>query len=109
MTTQNSQINAADFIVKFFQRAAEDPVIGPSHIALYLAILKEWISSGNPCCVRLYYNSLMKRAKIGSTSTFSKLLRDLREGNYVHFEPSYNHSQPSKFQILAFPQKVEIE
>lgn len=43
----------------------------------------------------------MKGAKIGSTSTFSKLLRDLRDGDYLYFEPSYYHSRPSKFRLLV--------
>lgn len=96
----DSQNFALECLTAFFTRIQKDPKIGPSHIALYLTIWKETISSENPGHVAIYSRPLMKRAKINSSSTYSRILKDLCNGGYIRFEPSYFHNQPSKYRLV---------
>lgn len=84
----------------FLDKAHSDPRIGTTHIALYLAILNMWyLNSGD---LAVYNRQVMKLAKISSTSTYSKLLKDLTEGGYIVFEPSYYKKTPSTLAIIDF-------
>ncbi|PSL18587.1 hypothetical protein CLV60_13014 [Dyadobacter jiangsuensis] len=100
MINSDSQNSALEFLTSFFKRIQKDPKIGPSHIALYLTIWKEAISSKNPGHLAIYSRPLMKGAKINSSSTYSRILKDLCNGGYIRFEPSYFHNQPSKYRLV---------
>ncbi|PSL33639.1 hypothetical protein CLV60_1018 [Dyadobacter jiangsuensis] len=100
MIHSDSQSSALECLTAFFTRIQKDPKIGPSHIALYLTIWKETISSGNPGHLAIYSRSLMKGAKINSSSTYSRVLKDLCNGGYICFEPSYFHNQPSRYLLV---------
>ncbi|SEJ53055.1 hypothetical protein SAMN05216327_11249 [Dyadobacter sp. SG02] len=87
-------------IESFLDKAHSDPRIGTTHIALYLSILNMWYQSSGRLYV--YNRQVMRVAKISSSSTYSKLLRDLTEGGYVAFEPSYYKRTPSNLKIIDF-------
>lgn len=42
----------------------------------------------------------MRLAKIASSATYVRLLRDLCEGGYLGFEASFYKKQPSKIHVL---------
>ncbi len=80
----------SDLIYGFMDAVSDDPRISPAHISLYLAILhfyrkQDW---QNPVCV--FARELMQQAKIGSSRTYHACLKDLKEGGYIKYVPSYN-------------------
>ena len=86
-------------LAAFFDKAASDARIGTSHISLYLAIVSLWQSQGGQKPVALFARQIMNPAKISSSATYVKLLRDLCDGGYLSFEPSFYKRQPSKVHV----------
>lgn len=87
-------------ITAFFEKAVDDPRLGISHVSLYLTILGIWQAQGCQNPIPTFAKSVMKLAKISSSATYVRLLRDLCDGGYVKFEPSFYKRLPSKIYIL---------
>ena len=81
-------------------RVREDHRIGPTHISLFLAILYFYRKQGYPNEVCIYRSELMKQAKIFAIGTYHKCMRDLQEGNYIRYMPSYNSLMGSLVYLL---------
>lgn len=96
-SANNSHLS--QLIAEFLDRAGGDPHLGTSHIAVYLVILNSSFPLNSATPVNAYNRQIMKRAKIGSSSTYTKLLSDLCEGGYLKFVPSYYSKLPSKIFI----------
>jgi hypothetical protein len=84
----------------FMDRVGEDHRIGPAHISLFLAILYYHRKQGHPDPVYVYRKELMKQAKIFAIGTYHKCMRDLQEGNYIRYIPSYNSLMGSLVYLL---------
>lgn len=85
-------------ISSFLKRIEREPRIGTSHIALYFALLAYWDAQHyNP--ISVYNWQIMKLAKISSTSTSARVLKDLCETGFLRFEPSFYHQIPSQVFI----------
>ncbi len=67
-----------------------DHRLGPSHISLFIAILKfaETEKVKNPLSVNR--KELMPMAKILARETFDKNMRDLHNYGYIRYVPSYS-------------------
>jgi hypothetical protein len=87
-------------LVAFFVKAANDPRIGTSHISLYLTIVSLWQTKGGREPVASFANPVMKLAKISSSATYVRLLRDLCDGGYLTFQPSFYKRLPSKIHVI---------
>jgi hypothetical protein len=96
-TANNSHLS--QLIAEFLDRAGKDPYLGTSHIAVYLVILNSSFPFSSTAPLNAYNRQIMKRAKIGSSSTYTKLLSDLCEGGYLKFVPSYYSKLPSKIFV----------
>lgn len=68
---------------KFFYRIQDDPRIGASHIALFAAMAQ--ISKDNQS-VQFYGRELRQLAKVYSSRTYFKILRDLQECCYISYK-----------------------
>lgn len=76
-----------DRFFDFYQRVATDHRIGPTHISLYMALA---FTSGHDLAVPFYVprDQVMALAKISSTVTYHRRLRELHEYGYVEYRPS---------------------
>ncbi len=76
---------------QFMQEIREDGRIGPSHISLFVAIIRyaEERHMQNPICV--FSKDLMPFAKISTMGTYNKNMWNLHEYGYIRYVPSYNH------------------
>lgn len=83
----------------FFEKVQTDPRIGTSHISLYLTILGIGQVQGETNTICAFSKTVMRVAKISSSATYVRLLRDLCDGGYLSFEPSFYKRQPSKIQV----------
>jgi hypothetical protein len=75
---------------KVSQRLSEDDRLTSSHISLYLALLIVWEKSlfVNPFTISR--KQLMTIAKIGSFTTYHKMIRQLEEFGYIKYTPNFN-------------------
>lgn len=83
----------------FLREAREDGRIGPSHITLFLAILKYVEENGENDSVIAFSKELMPLAKISGIATFNKNIRELHSYGYITYIPSYNHFLGSRILI----------
>ncbi len=74
----------------FYERILADARIGTTHICLFMAFYQLWNLNGwrNPVLIKRH--EVMELAKIGSTATYHKCLRQLIECGFVFYR---NHVQ----------------
>lgn len=72
----------------FYAKAVPDNRVGPTHISLYFALLHE---AGHTLTIGFYLRRaiVMQKAKIYSTVTLNKCLRELHEYGYIDYKPSF--------------------
>jgi hypothetical protein len=87
-------------IAQFLDRAGKDPYLGTSHIAVYVVILTSWFMQGKTTPLNAFNRQIMKNAKIASSSTYTKLIKDLCDGGYLRFVPSFYSRLPSQVFVL---------
>lgn len=75
-------------VSSFYDLAIADNRIGPVHIALYFALLAESGASGLSLIMPVR-ELLMARAKISSTVTYHRCLRELSSYGYIAYRPSF--------------------
>lgn len=81
-------MNTGESILTFLELAGEDPRIGPFHISMFAALLYLSNKSGNP--VNAYAAELRRLSKITSNRLYYRVMRDLKQGNYIRVKPSFN-------------------
>lgn len=94
------QYQLVDYIEAFYKKAAIDPRIGTSHISLYLIILTRWYRTAKPDPLLAFNWQIMHAAKIQSTSTYTRLIKDLLDSKYIAVSPSYYKKIPSSYRLL---------
>ena len=79
-----------DLVEKFYDLIEEDPMIGPGHICLFISLCH--ISSRNKSVGEVSFRraELMKLSKISGIATYHKYIKELAEGGYIKYKPSYN-------------------
>lgn len=85
----------------FYQRICDDHRIGPTHIALYMAIFQLYHLNGFVNPVRTNRASLMAMAKIAGLATYHKCMRDLNDFAYIQYVASHDHRVMSKIFLLT--------
>lgn len=81
----------------------------PYHISLYLALFRIWNQNyfNNPISVAR--EELMRMAKIGSITTYTRSLKDLHQFGFIKYEPSKNRHRASKFHMYTFEHTSVID
>lgn len=74
-------------LLDFLLRVRNDPVIDSKHISIYLTIYYKWLISGCEDRFRIFTTEIMSEAKISSTATYYKKIRELKECNYIRYYP----------------------
>lgn len=76
-----------------------DDRLAPGHVSLYLALFFYWNLHRFPEQFPVNRKELMKMAKIGSKSTYHRLLRNLDDWGYLAYSPSNSPSRPSTVKL----------
>lgn len=79
----------------------EDARLHPGHISLYLALFFYWNLHHFPTEFFANREQLMRMAKIGSKSTYHRLIKELTEWGYVIYKPSRN---PREYSTISLSQ-----
>ena len=83
----------------FLRGITQDPRIGFAHIALYAALFQRWILEGAAGPVSGFSHELMPLAKIGSSATYHRVLRELDAYGYLRYEPSFSRLRRSRIYL----------
>lgn len=73
----------------FYSAASGDVRIGPTHISLYMALLREWNLRSFETPLVISRNELMRVARIGR-KTYNKCMKELQAYGYITYLPSFN-------------------
>ncbi|MDI1256958.1 MAG: hypothetical protein PSV16_12750 [Flavobacterium sp.] len=74
----------------FIQKAENDSKINPSHICLYVALLKCWSDNNFNNPVSIDREELMRTSKTKSKVTYHRGLKALHAGGYIKYMPSFH-------------------
>jgi hypothetical protein len=84
---------------QFYAFVVGEATIGSSHISLYMALYQLWCHNKLATPVLIKRKEVMKLAKIGSSATYHKCLKQLIELGCIVYEPSPNPAQKSKVYL----------
>ena len=65
-----------------------------------MALLQSWKEQNFVCPIYVFSNAIMHKAKILSSATYARSIRDLNDFGYIRYELSYKRNQGSKVYIL---------
>jgi hypothetical protein len=87
-------------LADFFKAIEKDGRISVTHIGIYAALLQYWQAHGceNPLCAYSY--EVMQVAKLSTSTTYHKFLKDLHAFGYILYEPSFKRNQRSKVYLF---------
>jgi hypothetical protein len=78
-----------NLLLIFLEKIEDDPVIDSGHIAIYLALYRKWLLGGYSSYMRIKSSRIMKEAKISSSATYSKKIRELAHLKYIGYFPDH--------------------
>lgn len=73
--------------------------MGPPHIALFAALYQCWLQAGATGPVQAFSHEVMPLAKIYSSATYHRVLRELHAYGYVRYEPSFSRVRRSRIYL----------
>ncbi len=85
-----------------FERFADDTRITPYHISLYFALFQLWNKNRFRNPFSIYREEVMYLAHIGSTNTYAKSMRELRDWHYIDYIASGNRHTGWKVSCIRF-------
>lgn len=88
-------------IGSFLKRVASDSSLGASHVSFCAAICAAWIENGLNNPFKISRRHLMKSSKIKSTSTYHRILNDLKALKYFEYVPSFHPGKGSQVSIIT--------
>lgn len=93
-------MNPTATLADFYANVIQEAVIGSSHISLYMALYQLW--SRNNWCSPIFVKrkEVMVLAKIGSSATYHKCLKQLVETGCIQYEPCPNPKRKSKIYLI---------
>ena len=74
----------------FFSRIPNDEWVTPFHISIYIALFEIWNLNHFQNPVSISRRKIMNMSKISSNATYHKCMRELGEGGYIRYIPSYH-------------------
>jgi hypothetical protein len=86
----------------FYQQLDKDPRIKHVHISLYMALFHTWNYNFFAHSFVMGRTRLMQLSRIGSKTTFSKILRELHDFGYIIYEPSGYTGKKPMITMLVF-------
>lgn len=83
----------------FFDAIKKDGRISITHIGIYAALLQYWKEKGLINPIIAFSHDIMPIAKISSSETYHKCIKDLNDFGYIKYEPSFNRNIGSSIYI----------
>src|SRR5690606_3343012 len=88
-------------IADFIEGIRNDPYRGLNHIGLYAVLWQLLQRAADDGSLRISRDDLMRTAKVGSRTTYFRLLNDLSGRGYIRYRPSFNRNGGSRISLPA--------
>lgn len=95
-------VNYISHLNAWFEKSFEDERLQSSHMSLYMALFQFWNMNRFQNPFTIYRDEIMKAAKIGSKTTYTKCLKDLHTWQYIKYDPSFNPHRGSQVHLYTF-------
>ena len=96
------KVNYIKHLNAVFQNFTEDRYINPTHISLYMALFQIWNQNRFIKEFMINREEIMQLAKIGSTSTYHRCIKQLHQRKYLTYSPSKSRFVGSKIMMFEF-------
>ena len=83
-------MNYIKHLTGFFIRIANEEIIYPTHISLYLALFQSWNVNRFKNPITISRDEMMKASRIASKATYHKCIKELELMGFIQYLPSYN-------------------
>jgi len=93
-------MDSLDKLKTFLNRVAFDTNLGTSHVSVYLALCYLWLSGQSEECLFISRRKVMALAKIKSSSTYHRVINDLKDLGYIQYYPSYHPLRGSTIRLI---------
>ena len=100
-------MNYIKHLTGFFDKVADDRVLNPTHVSLYMALFQFWNCSRFKNPISISRDEVMRISKISSKSTYHKCLKKLHELGYIKYEPSYNPFKGSHVYLFNLSDELK--
>lgn len=94
-------MNSLDQLSVFLQRVTSDIHLRSVHIVLYAVLCQNWIINGCKNPFNISRSKIMQLTRIKSKTTYHKSMRDLEQGGYIQYSPSYHPLKGSTIVLLS--------
>ncbi len=84
---------------EFLSAIEDDGRVGTTHIGIYAALLQYWQKHQCQDPIITFSYEIMRIAKISSSATYHKSIRELNSYGYIRYEPSFKRNQASKIYL----------
>ena len=95
-------MNYIRHLTGFFERAAKDFHLNPTHISLYISIFQLWNLNRFKSPLSVSRSELMALSKVGSKTTYHKCMKELQQFGYIRYDPSYHPLRGSWVHLFDF-------
>ena len=107
MSTHKTPVNYIQHLTGFFETVAQDNRLSMGHIALYATLFQFWNLNRFQNPMSIARSEIMLVSKIGSKSTYTKLLKELDKFGYIQYLPSNNPIKGSLVNLYTFGNSCE--
>jgi hypothetical protein len=91
----------AVLLYRFFAANQDNPHLSPTHMSLYLALFYEWLRTEDGSRVAIDRHTIMKRARIGSSATYTKCIKDLDRWGAICYQPARHRYEQTTVSLYA--------
>ncbi|SCY96338.1 hypothetical protein [Flavobacterium caeni] len=95
-------MNYIKHLTGFFDKVANDKLLNPTHISLYISLFQFWNYNRFRNPISISRDEVMRISKISSKATYHKCLKALHSQGYIKYEPSYNPFKGSHVFLFNF-------
>ena len=95
-------MNYIKHLTGFFDKVANDKLLNPTHVSLYISLFQFWNYSRFKNPISISRDEVMRISKISSKATYHKCLKALHSLGYIKYEPSYNPFKGSHVYLFNF-------
>jgi hypothetical protein len=92
-------MNGSTIRSDFLDKTMDDNRISNIHIGLFVILVYMFSKQGYQGPLVVFAKMVMKEAKISSTATYHKLIRELHDYGYLQYKPSFNNRKGSQIII----------
>jgi hypothetical protein len=100
-------MHIGDAISRFVNGLGNSPRIGTAHIGLYCVLLQYGFSHHGEQ-VRVTRDYLMSATKIGSPTTYFRLLKDLHTSGFILYRPSHHPHGATRISLVLPERTIEL-